>query len=206
MRLRGAAVALLTLCSCPATHQEFQKRSGVSTRRTAPPRVNLALDIPPSQRIPSDLQLKDDSTPARTYVGGTRHWDDPIVHTWDNILTPEECQEIIALAKPGLKRANVSDDTRGHTSDSRTNDNAWLVHDRSPLTWTLVERIAAIVGVPPTHGESIQVIHYGECPLPYVTTPGGSYQRLYVHEQKSANSIKTITTLTSTTQSVGTKK
>lgn len=66
------------------------------------------------------------------------------------------------LAGPGLKRANVSDDSRGHTSDGRTNDNAWLVHDRSPLTWHLVERIAAMVGVPPTHAESIQVIHYGE--------------------------------------------
>jgi hypothetical protein len=180
MRLRGATLALLGLCGCPATHQEHQKGSGVSTRRTAPPRVNLAVDIPPSQRIPSDLRLKDDSTPARTYAGGTRHWDDPIVHTWDNVLTPEECQEIIDLAKPGLKRANVSDDTRGHTSDTRTNDNAWLVHDRSPLTWTLVERIAAIVGVPPTHGESIQVIHYGECPPAATWPPRLAYTAIWM--------------------------
>jgi hypothetical protein len=195
------------------THPEHQATPGGSVPRVR--RVNAALDIPASQRIPSDLQLKDGSTPARTYVGGTHHWNDPIVHTWDNVLTPEECQEIIDLAKPGLKRANVSDDSRGHTSDSRTNDNSWLVHDRSPLTWELVERIAAIVGVPPTHAESIQVIHYGEsrtlpC-LPLSRRPQHTHTHTHTHTiahtsigvgtQKSASFTRTITTLMSTTQS-----
>jgi hypothetical protein len=198
MWFRGAALALLALCGCPATHPEHQAAPGSSALRVR--RVNAALDIPVSQRIPSDIQLKDGSTPARTYVGGTRHWDDPIVHTWDNVLSPEECKEIIDLAKPGLKRANVSDDSRGHTSDSRTNDNSWLVHDRSPLTWMLVERIAAIVGVPPTHAESIQVIHYGEQRAPLLP-PTAAHTSFGVDTQKSASSTRTITTRTSTARS-----
>ena len=159
--MRRTALALLALlswlCYCPATQQPRQEVLTDVAPRVR--RVNAALDVPPPQRIPSDLALKDGSTPERTYIGGTHHWDDPIVHTWDNVLSPEECQEIIELAKPGLTRANVSDESRGHTSDSRTNDLSWLQHDISPLTWKLVERIAGIVGVPPTHAESIQVIH-----------------------------------------------
>lgn len=170
MKGSGAVLALLWLCGCPPSHQQQhyhqppQQHQRPPAEKPSVRRVNAALDVPPAQRIPSDLVLKDGSTLERTYVGGTHHWNDPVVHTWENVLSPEECQQIIDLAKPGLMRANVSDDSRGHTSDSRTNDNSWLSHDRSPLTWALVERIAAIVGVPPTHAESIQVIHYGECP------------------------------------------
>ena len=123
-------------------------------------RLNAAQDVAPQDRIPTDVVLKDGSSPERTYEGGLHHWDEPIVHTWDGVLSPEECAEIIETARPGLKRANVTDDGRGHTSAGRTNDNSWLVHDFSDLTWTVVQRIAGMVGLPSTHAESMQVIHY----------------------------------------------
>ena len=143
-------------------------RPGSSAPRVL--RMNAAVDIPELERIPSDVVLKDGSTPERTYVGGVHHWDEPIVHSWDDVLSPEECDQIIDLARPGLKRANVTDDGRGHTSEGRTNDNAWLVHDHSPLVWEITHRIAKMVGVSPTHAESIQVIHY---------EPGEQYSNHY---------------------------
>jgi hypothetical protein len=104
MRARGAGLALLLLCACPATPQQRDDEAHPSSPLRVR-RINAALDIPPLERIPSETPLKDGSTPERTYVGGEHHWDEPIVHTWDNVLSAEECQKIIELAKPGMLSA-----------------------------------------------------------------------------------------------------
>lgn len=37
---------------------------------------------------------------------------------------------------------------------------AWVAHDASPVAWSLVQRVAALVGLPSTHAENMQVIRY----------------------------------------------
>lgn len=48
----------------------------------------------------------------------------------------------------------------GTPTDGRTNDVTWLAHDQSVGIWELVNHIADAVGLPLTHAEPLQVIHY----------------------------------------------
>ena len=59
---------------------------------------------------------------------------DPVVATFSQIITDEECAEIIRLAKPRMSRAGVTTDDGkgGRQSNGRTNDSCWLPHDSSP--------------------------------------------------------------------------
>ena len=41
---------------------------------------------------------------------------DPEIYTIDNILSADECQQIIDIAKPSMKRSLVSCDKQGTTS------------------------------------------------------------------------------------------
>ena len=48
--------------------------------------------------------------------------NDPIIYTIDNTITDEECEHIINIAKPNLKRAKVfGDGGKTFVSSGRTN-------------------------------------------------------------------------------------
>lgn len=85
----------------------------------------------------------------------------PVVYVKDSFLSEEECEEIKQLAEPRLKRATVCGDKSGYKSTGRTGSNCWLKHDASPTTAKIVKRVAGLLGVPPSHAESLQVIYYG---------------------------------------------
>ena len=87
---------------------------------------------------------------------------DPVVATFDGVISPEECAAVIALAQPKMSRAGVTtDDGRGgRQSSGRTNDSTWLPHDCSPTMWKVVQRISDLVGIPSENAEDVQVIHY----------------------------------------------
>jgi len=71
---------------------------------------------------------------------GFKVYDDPLIQVIDNLLSTEDCQHIIELAKPHMKEAVVS----GVDVISK-----------------IVDRISDTVGVPRSHAESLQVIYYG---------------------------------------------
>lgn len=60
----------------------------------------------------------------------------------------------------------------GTTTDGRTNDVTWLSHDQSVGIWDLVNHIADAVGLPLTHAEPLQVVHYKE---------GQQYRQHWMH-------------------------
>lgn len=84
----------------------------------------------------------------------------PIVFVQDNFLSEEECQHIVDLAEPHLKRATVCGDVQGLQSSGRTGSNCWIKHGASAVTSALVERISKLLKVPASHAESLQVIYY----------------------------------------------
>ena len=58
--------------------------------------------------------------------------EDPLVYTIDDVLTSEECDHFIELAKPTLAPNQVvraQGSPKGHT-----NTNTWLVHDTDDVT------------------------------------------------------------------------
>jgi len=88
--------------------------------------------------------------------------DEPLVQVIDEVLSEQDCQHIIDIAKPHMTRAVVSAAGGGVASAGRTGSVHWVKHDTTPLISQIVDRVSGIVGVPKSHAESLQVIYYGE--------------------------------------------
>ena len=93
----------------------------------------------------------------------------PVVAILDNVLSQSECDELIAMARSQMQRSKVVDEKSGALRDdpSRTSQGAVIPLGCSPLVEALDARIAALMGLPVSHGEPLQVLRYGE---------GGEYQ------------------------------
>ena len=85
---------------------------------------------------------------------------DPVVATFDNCATVEECQAIIKSFDGSMERAVVSGDKKGIESKGRTNSVKWVPHNFSSTSKSLCSRISQIVGLPLNVAENMQVIKY----------------------------------------------
>ena len=87
---------------------------------------------------------------------------DPRVYTIDKFLSPLECRQIIAYAKgEEMKRALVSSKDEGVVTKARTNNVLWVQHYANETFTAIARRVATLVGVPLSHAEAFQIIHYG---------------------------------------------
>eukprot|EP00656_Telonema_subtile_P019153 TRINITY_DN20433_c0_g1_i1.p1 TRINITY_DN20433_c0_g1~~TRINITY_DN20433_c0_g1_i1.p1 ORF type:complete len:283 (+),score=36.32 TRINITY_DN20433_c0_g1_i1:131-979(+) len=143
----------------------------------SPQDYGLPLDhpfCPPNHRAPCDVQLRT----AKEYeaLGGcvrvaapdafrTAEEPDPVVATFEDIISHEDCLEIINLARDHMARAQVVDgdgiaSEGSQKVEGRTNDSHWLRHDASPAVDRAVTRISELVGIDPHCAEDLQVIRY----------------------------------------------
>lgn len=90
----------------------------------------------------------------------TIHNKEPLVETYEDILTPEECQHFINISQKSFKRALVSNDDKGVLSNGRSGYNTWVEHNHDEITKNVGERIAKIVGLPLENAEAYQIIYY----------------------------------------------
>lgn len=59
-----------------------------------------------------------------------------------------------------MRRAGVTADNGGsRTSKGRSNDLTWLPHNHATVK-AFVEQVSELVGVPASHAEQVQVVHY----------------------------------------------
>ena len=84
----------------------------------------------------------------------------PLAYTIDGVLSNEECDHFIELSKGNLKRALVSDNSKGVQSTGRTGSNYWIMHNKDQITKNVGERIANIVGIPLENAEAYQIVYY----------------------------------------------
>lgn len=104
-------------------------------------------------------------------VGIAASLERPIVRVLTDLLTADECDELIALARPRLARALTVDAKGGQQVDQRrTNAGMFFKPGELPLVARIEQRIAALVDLPASHGEGLQVLHY---------EPGQEYQPHY---------------------------
>lgn len=95
------------------------------------------------------------------YQGSLVLSEDPMVAVIDDVLSPYEVTYIIDCALGRVQRAKVSFDDGYGMIPGRSGGNYWLRYDSDPMVREVGERIAAIVGIPLSHAEALQVIHYG---------------------------------------------
>jgi prolyl 4-hydroxylase len=115
---------------------------------------NQQYTIKPTEYTISNLKLSDTEYKI-TYI-----YDSPKIFSITNFLTEEECDHMIAIGKPNLKRALVSDKREGVVSAGRTGKNCWIRHRTDEITYTIAKRIAGLINIPLTKTENFQLIYY----------------------------------------------
>jgi prolyl 4-hydroxylase len=94
-------------------------------------------------------------------VGVSLSVDTPTVRVLENILSEQECDQLIELARPRLQRALTVDSEGGQQVDQRrTSEGVFFTLDEYPLVGRIERRLAALLGMPVSHGEGLQVLHY----------------------------------------------
>jgi len=95
----------------------------------------------------------------------------PALRVLEGILTPDECDELITLARPRMQRALTVDSEGKHQVDqARTSEGMFFTLGELPLVDRIERRLAALLGIPANHGEGLQILHY---------RPGQEYEPHY---------------------------
>ena len=79
-----------------------------------------------------------------------------------NFLSANECEQLIALARPRLNRSTVVDPVTGRNvvAGHRSSDAMFFRLGETPLIARLEARIAELTGLPVENGEGLQLLHY----------------------------------------------
>jgi prolyl 4-hydroxylase len=96
----------------------------------------------------------------------------PRIVLFGDLLSPEECEEMIRLSQPKLTRSTVVNSDTGayDVHAARTSSGTHFARGENELIKRLEARIAELVSIPIEHGEPIQILHY---------LPGAEYKPHY---------------------------
>jgi len=130
--------------------------------------------LPPGVPVPSP---KLDESPLYLDAGDRQvtvlqTMFNPRVVVFGNLLSDEECDQLIALARPRLARSlTVATKTGGEEVNAdRTSSGMFFQRGETELVRRIEQRIAALVDWPEENGEGLQILHYG---------PGAEYKPHY---------------------------
>jgi len=86
----------------------------------------------------------------------------PRLVVFGGLLSDDECEQMIALARPRLMRSETVHNPSGGSEvhESRTSDGMFFERGEQPLIERIERRIAALVNWPLVNGEGLQVLHY----------------------------------------------
>ena len=143
----------------------------------------------PASAVP-EPDLQDD--PCSIDVGDRRvqvlvSLHHPRIVVFSNLLSDEECDAIIAAARPRMARSlTVATQSGGEEiNDDRTSHGMFFQRGETDAVQRLEERIARLVRWPLENGEGLQVLHYG---------PGAEYKPHHdyfaPHEPGTATIVK----------------
>ncbi|WP_197986982.1 2OG-Fe(II) oxygenase [Nocardia wallacei] len=93
----------------------------------------------------------------------------PQLILFDDVLSAEECDEVMELSKDRLRRSTIVDSKTGRVGviNNRTSEGTYFRLCENPLIERLDRRISALMNSPLENGEDLQVLRYGV---------GGEYQ------------------------------
>lgn len=80
----------------------------------------------------------------------------------ENVLSPQECQYLIALSKQQMRPSTVVSPDTGEMAmiEARSSEGAWFVRGHDATIAAIETRLAELMRVPVEHGEGLQVLHY----------------------------------------------
>lgn len=84
--------------------------------------------------------------------------EEPLIVILGNVLSDEECDEIIRLSKNNLNRSKIG--SLRKVSDLRTSSSTFLPETESDIVARVEKRISQIMNVPVEHGEGLHILNY----------------------------------------------
>lgn len=86
----------------------------------------------------------------------------PVVAVFDNILSPEECDELIRLSSIKLKRSTIVDPKTGQEEviEERNSYGTFFSINENEFIINLERRISAVMNCPVENGEGLQILNY----------------------------------------------
>ncbi|WP_430300402.1 2OG-Fe(II) oxygenase [Ramlibacter paludis] len=145
-----------------------------STLRTHLEAQAVAIGLPPAVPVPEPSL---DESPLYLDAGDRRvcvlqSMGAPRVVVFGGLLSDEECEQLIELAKPRLARSlTVATKTGGEEVNAdRTSNGMFFQRGENELVRRIEQRIARLVNWPEENGEGLQILQYG---------PGAEYKPHY---------------------------
>jgi prolyl 4-hydroxylase len=136
--------------------------------------TELAKTLPEAVPVPSPAI---ENSPLYLDAGDRRvsvltSMSDPHIVVFGNVLSDEECDALIAGAKPRLARSlTVATKTGGEELNAdRTSNGMFYKRDETEIIARIERRLAALVNWPVQNGEGLQILHY---------RPGAEYKPHY---------------------------
>ena len=84
--------------------------------------------------------------------------EDPLVVVLGNMLSDEECDEMIRLSKHRMDRSKIG--ASGAVHDLRTSSGTFLEEGETEAIARIERRVSYVMGIPAEHAEGLQVLHY----------------------------------------------
>lgn len=137
-------------------------------------KTKRAVPLPPSVPVPEPLLPGSGSTlwAGDREVAVLASMNNPRVVVFGGLLSADECDAMIALARARLARSETvrTDTGTSEVNESRTSDGMFFERGEQPLCTRIEARISALLGWPVENGEGLQILRYG---------PGAEYKPHY---------------------------
>lgn len=158
---QAALQVAATAAKLPAPLQMSAAAQTVSTKKPAPP-----MPAPDMTGMPLTLDAGD------RHVQVLMSLEHPRVVLFGNLLSPQECEQIIRDAQPHMSRSRTVGKQQGENEvhPSRTSEGMFFQRKQTATVAMLEARIAKLLNWPQEYGEGLQVLNYH---------PGAEYKPHY---------------------------
>ena len=87
---------------------------------------------------------------------------EPQIIIYGNVLSPEECDQLIALSKPKLKPSTIVENETGEEKviGERSSAGTFFHREENAFIRKIETRLAKLMRLPIENGEGIQILHY----------------------------------------------
>lgn len=134
----------------------------------------IEAQLPPAVPVP---RVALDDAPLYLDLGDRRvhiisHMQKPPIVVIGGFLSDEECDQMVAAARPKMARSRTVDTQTGgeELNDARTSSGMFFTRGQNEVVQRIEARIARLLNWPVENGEGIQVLHYH---------PGAEYRPHY---------------------------
>ena len=87
---------------------------------------------------------------------------EPEIVLFENILSEQECEQLIALSRPKLKRSTIIENQTGEEQviDDRSSQGTFFLREENAFITKVEQRLAKLLRLPLENGEGLQILHY----------------------------------------------